>query len=70
MEEKELQKLTQIINDFKNKSNKDLMMAMDFLNSEFETTKEKIITLSTYLDKVEKSYNSILKEHNSRNGGQ
>ena len=45
-------------------------MAMNFLNSEFETTKEKIITLSTYLDKVEKSYNSILKEHNSRNGGQ
>ena len=70
MDEKELQKLTQIINDFKNKSNKDLMMAMDFLNSEFETTKEKIIILSTYLDKVEKSYNAILKEHNSRNGGQ
>lgn len=70
MEESELHKLTQIINDFKNKSNKDLVKAMDFLNSEFEVTKEKIITLSTYLDKVEKSYNSILKEHNSRNGGQ
>ena len=70
MDEKELQKLTQIINDYKNKSNKDLVTAMDFLNSEFETTKNKIITLSTYLDKVEKSYNSILKEFNSRNGGQ
>jgi hypothetical protein len=70
MEESELYKLTQIINDFKNKSNKDLVKAMDFLNSEFETTKEKIITLSIYLDKVEKSYNSILKEMNSRNGGQ
>lgn len=69
MDEKELQKLTQIINDYKNKSNKDLVTAMDFLNSEFETTKNKIITLSTYLDKVEKSYNSILKEFNIRNGG-
>ena len=42
---------------------------MGFLNTEFDETKSKILMLSNYLDKIESTYNTILKEHNSRNGG-
>ncbi len=69
MDIKEVEKIAEIVKDYKNKSNKDLIKSLDFLNSEFNQTKEKLIMLSKYLDKVENTYNIILKEHNSRNGG-
>ena len=62
-------KIKEIIDDFKNKSNKDLVSVLDFTSKEFEVTKEKVITLTRYLDKLENTYNTVLKELNSRNGG-
>jgi hypothetical protein len=69
MDIKEAEKIAEIVKDYKNKSNKDLVKTLDFLNNEFTQTKDKLIMLSNYLDKIETTYNTILKEHNSRNGG-
>lgn len=69
MDIKEVEKIAEIVKDYKNKSNKDLIKSLDFLNNEFNQTKEKLIMLSKYLDRVENTYNIILKEHNSRNVG-
>jgi len=68
MNTKELETITKMIEDYKNQSNKDLEKIMDFLNNEFNTTKEKVILLTHHLDKLENTYNVILKEHTSRNG--
>jgi|Laugresu1bdmlbsd_1035121.scaffolds.fasta_scaffold329424_2 hypothetical protein len=68
MDQKELEQITELIQDYKNQSNKDLEKIMDFISNEFETTKEKVISLTHYLDKLENTYNVILKEHSSRNG--
>lgn len=57
-----------IIKDYKNRSNKDLIMALDLLSQDFEYTKGKIIELTTHLDKVEYTYNTILKEYDGRSG--
>jgi hypothetical protein len=64
----EIDKLKEIIQDFKNKSNKDLTVAMDYLNEEFNKTKQNIIESTYYLDNLEKTYNQILKEYQKRNG--
>ena len=69
MDIKEAEKIADIVKDYKNKSNKDIVKVLDFLNTEFDETKSKILMLSNYLDKIESTYNTILKEHNSRNGG-
>ena len=61
-------KITEIINDYKNHSNKDLEKAMDFISNEFESTKQKVIVMTHHLDKLENTYNLILKEHSTRNG--
>ena len=66
MEKIEIEKLGEIVNDFKNHSNKDLVLAMDTLNKEFETTKEMVIKLTYYLDNLENNYNTILKEYKDR----
>jgi hypothetical protein len=39
---------------------------MDLLTTDFEATKQNIISLTYYLDTVEELYNSILKEYQSR----
>ena len=65
----EAKKIEEIVKDYKNKSNKDLTKALDFMNNELNVTKEKLLMLSNYLDKIETTYNTLLKEHNKRNGG-
>jgi hypothetical protein len=40
---------------------------MDKLSVEFEVTKSNIITTTYHLDKVEDTYNKILKEFDLRN---
>ena len=55
-----------IVKDYKSQSNKDLVFAMDFMKEDFEQTKETLIKLTHHLDKVELTYNTILKEYESR----
>ena len=62
------EKILDIINNYKDRSNQDLTNAMDYLNSDFESTKKKLIELSKYLDSLEITYNTLLKEFKKRNG--
>ena len=62
----EAEKVLRIIKDYKSQSNKDLTFAMDFINEDFKSTKETLIKLSTHLDKLETTYNMILKEYEGR----
>jgi hypothetical protein len=47
--------------------NKDLQLAMDFIQEDFKFTKENIIKLTHHLDKLENTYNLLHKEHSERN---
>lgn len=60
------EKVLNIVKDYKSQSNKDLIFAMDFMKDDFEQTKETLIKLTHHLDKVELTYNTILKEYESR----
>ena len=62
----ENERMTEIIKDYKNKSNKDLIYAMETINTDFTTTKESLINLSHQLDFLEKIYNEILDEYKKR----
>lgn len=61
------EKVLSIVKDIKSNSNKDLVFAMDFIQEDFNKTKETLITLTHHLDKLETTYNLILKEYESRN---
>lgn len=39
---------------------------MDFINEDFNSTKETLIKLTHHLDKLEITYNTIKKEYDSR----
>ena len=39
---------------------------MDFIQEDFALTKESLIKLTHHLDKLELTYNTILKEYQSR----
>ena len=60
--------ILEIINEHKTRSNKDLVLALEFINKDFELTKESVIKMTKHLDKLETTYNGLLKEYNSRNG--
>jgi hypothetical protein len=62
------EEVIRIIKDYKSRPNKDLTKAMDFINEDFEFTKQALMKLSEHLDKLELSYNTLLKEYKSRNG--
>ena len=62
------EKIKEILVEYKTKSNKDLVLAMDFLSKEFDTTKHLVIELTKKIDKIESTYNKILKEYESRKG--
>lgn len=59
-------KIFEILEDYKNKSNKDLLELLSFLNDDFYKTKDLIIKLTKHLDSTENSYNKILDEINNR----
>ena len=61
------EKVVQIIKEYKSLPNKDLIYALDFLKEDFDRTKDNIINLTKHLDKLENSYNLILKEYQNRN---
>jgi hypothetical protein len=60
------EEVLEIVKDYKNKSNKDLIKAMDLIVQDFEFCKNRIIELTTQLDKLENTYNTILKEYDRR----
>jgi hypothetical protein len=67
MTQEEFKVFVEVAKDAKNVPNQRLEQTMDKLAEEFETTKQSILGLSVYLDKVEELYNSILKEYQDRN---
>ena len=62
----ESDKILEIIKNYKNKSNKDLVTAMEHISKDFEFTKNSILKFSEHLDKLENSYNLLLKEYQTR----
>ena len=58
--------ILEIIKEYKERSNKDLKIAMDFIQEDFTLTKESILKLTHHLDKLELTYNTILKEYQKR----
>lgn len=60
------EKVLKIVKDYKSHSNKDLTFAMDFIQEDFNLTKETLLRLTTHLDKLETTYNLILKEYENR----
>jgi exonuclease VII small subunit len=67
MDKKETaEKVLKIVKDYKSQSNKDLKFAMDFITEDFEQTKETLMKLTTHLDKLELTYNTLLKEYENR----
>ena len=59
-------KTLRIVKEYKSQANKDLLFAMDFIQEDFALTKESLIKLTHHLDKLELTYNTILKEYQSR----
>ena len=60
------EEVLKILGDYKNKSNKQLSDVMDFLNNDFEKTKDLIIKMTHHLDETEKSYNKVFEEYKKR----
>ena len=60
------EKALNIIKDFKSHSNKDLEFVMDFIQEDFNLTKDSLINMTNHLDKLESTYNTILKEYKKR----
>ena len=58
--------ILQIIKEHKDRSNKDLKLAMDFIQEDFNMTKESLIKLTHHLDKLENTYNLLYKEYTER----
>lgn len=61
------EKVSETLKDIKNSSNNDLKFALEFLNSDYDRTKEAIIQLTKHLDGIEIIYNKVLKEYENRN---
>lgn len=66
MEKDIFEKILEEHKDLKNLPNSILVEHMDILSESFESTKQNIINLSYYLDKVEELYNLTLNEYQSR----
>jgi DNA anti-recombination protein RmuC len=56
----------EILKDYKNKSNKELSDVLDFLQEDFDKTKDLLVKLTYHLDTTENSYNKILEEYKKR----
>ena len=67
MDKIESTKVIEIIKDYKSRPNKDLILVLEFVKKDYELTKESLIKLTEHLDKLEITYNTILKEYESIN---
>ena len=59
MTQEEFKVISEIVKESKNIPNAKLEETMDKLTSEFETSKNAIIGMSFYLDKLEELYNTL-----------
>lgn len=66
MTKEELQQIIESQKELKNISNSVLISQMDLLTQDFDDTKEKIISMTYYLDKIEELYNNVLSEYQNR----
>jgi hypothetical protein len=66
MNKEEFENIVKELGDLKNLPNSKLIEVMDKLSSDFDLTKNNIIGLTLYLDKVEELYNKSLEEFQSR----
>jgi hypothetical protein len=66
MTKDEFEILNEELGDLKNLPNNKLIEIMDKLTTDFDLTKNNIIGLTLYLDKVEELYNKTLNEYQSR----
>ena len=66
MKKEEFEDIVKLQSELKEQSNSKLIEMMDKLTGDFDLTKENIINLTLYLDKVEELYNNTLKEFESR----
>jgi hypothetical protein len=62
------EEILKIISERKDRSNKDLEIAMKYIKTDFEYTKENLLKMSEHLDKLENTYNVLLKEYKGRKG--
>ena len=69
MTQEEFKVISEVVKESKNIPNAKLEETMNKLTSEFETTKNTIIGMSFYLDKLEELYNNLLKEYKERTNG-
>jgi predicted ATP-grasp superfamily ATP-dependent carboligase len=66
MNKEEFENIVKELGDLKNLPNAKLIEIMDKLSTDFDLTKNNIIGLTLYLDKVEELYNKSLEEFQSR----
>ena len=62
----EKEKLNEVIKNYKNSSNKDLIESIEFLTEDFEKTKDLLIKLTYHLDNTELNYNKLVEEYQKR----
>jgi len=58
----EKEKISDIVKNVKDKPNKDIFECRDFLQIEFEKTKQLIIDLTRHLETVEEYYETVNNE--------
>jgi hypothetical protein len=63
---KERDKINNIVNNLNDSSNSEIVYALDYLNVDFEQTKDAIVRMTKHLDTVELVYNKLLKELENR----
>ena len=61
-----LEQLTVILEDVKSQPNSELIKVMDFLNDDYENTKDAIVKLTNHLDNIENLYGKVYSEYNTR----
>lgn len=61
-----LEQLTVILEDVKSQPNSELIKVMDFLNDDYEDTKDAIVKLTNHLDNIENLYDKVYTEYNTR----
>jgi hypothetical protein len=66
MRKEEFEHIIKEQSNLKNLPNQKLVEYLDLLSSDFEGTKQNIINLTLYLDKVEELYNNTLKVYQER----